>query len=125
MKENLKNKSMMLVIQEHNGFPTFSMIRATEDCPYVECIFLPEEKHLAIISTIQKDTFHLLPKLDDNGDVVNTKVIRKLNNKSYKEERKQLKTFYEYNIINVEDIINLVDTFAINSESFPYKEFFK
>ena len=41
MKENLKNKSMMLVIQEHNGFPTFSMIRATEDCPYVECIFPP------------------------------------------------------------------------------------
>ena len=66
----------------------------------------------------------MLPKLDDNGDVVNTKVIRKLNNKSYKEERKQLKTFYEYNIINVEDIINLVDTFAINSESFPYKYFF-
>ena len=85
----------MLVVQEHRGMPTFSMIRTTETCPFVECIYVPDLKQLAIISTIQKDTFHLFPRLDDNGDVVNAKA-RKVAGKNYREERKQIKTFYGY-----------------------------
>ena len=86
MSENTNQKSMMLVIQEHRGMPTFSLIRTTESCPFVECIFVPDTKQLAIISTIQKDTFHLFPRLDDNGDVINVKTKR-VTNKNYKEER--------------------------------------
>lgn len=110
----------MLVVQEHRGMPTFSLIRIDENCPYVECIYVPDQKQLAIISTVQKDTFHLFPKLDDNGDVLTAKV-RRAQNKNYKEERKAIKTFYEYTLVNEDDIISFIEMFAINAESFPYK----
>jgi hypothetical protein len=120
MSENTNQKSMMLVVQEHRGMPTFSMIRTTEACPFVECIFVPDQKHLAIISTIQKDTFHLFPKLDDNGDVVMAKA-RKVAGKNYKEERKQIKTFYEYNLVNENDIVAFIEMFAVNADTFPFR----
>ena len=110
----------MLVVQEHRGMPTFSLIRIEETCPYVECIYVPDQKQLAIISTVQKDTFHMFPKLDDNGDVLTAKV-RRAQNKNYKEERKAIRTFYEYTLVNEDDIVSFIEMFAINAESFPYK----
>ena len=110
----------MLVVQDHRGMPTFSMIRVDDSCPYVECIYVPDQKQLAIISTVQKDTFHMFPKLDDNGDVVNAKA-RKAVNKNYKEERKAIKTFYEYTLVNEDDIIAFVEMFAVNADTFPFK----
>lgn len=115
---------MMLVVQDHRGMPTFSLIRTSEDCPYVECIYVPDAKHLAVITTVMKDTFHLFPKLDDNGDVVNAK-SRKVASKNYKEERKAIKTFYEYYLVNEDDIIAFVEMFAINADTFPYKNVIK
>lgn len=111
---------MMLVVQEHRGMPTFSLIRIEETCPYVECIYVPDQKQLAIISTVQKDTFHMFPKLDDNGDVLTAKV-RRAQNKNYKEERKAIRTFYEYTLVNEDDIVSFIEMFAVNAESFPYK----
>ena len=110
----------MLVVQDHRGMPTFSMIRTTETCPFVECIYVPDQKQLAIISTIQKDTFHLFPKLDDNGDTAMAKG-RKIAGKNYKEERKAIKTFYEYTLVNEDDIIAFVEKFAYNADTFPFR----
>lgn len=120
MSENTNQKSMMLVVQEHRGMPTFSLIRTSENCPFVECIFIPDSKQLAIISTVQKDTFHLFPRLDDNGDVVIAKG-RKVAGKNFKEERKAIKTFYEYTLVNEDDIVAFIEMFAVNANSFPYK----
>jgi len=120
MSEKTNQKSMMLVVQEHRGMPTFSLIRIDESCPFVECIFVPDSKQLAIISTVQKDTFHMFPKLDDNGDVVMAKA-RKVQSKNFKEERKAIKTFYEYTLVNENDIVSFVERFAINADTFPYK----
>lgn len=120
MSENTNQKSMMLVVQDHRGMPTFSMIRTTETCPFVECIYVPDQKQLAIISTIQKDTFHLFPKLDDNGDTAMAKG-RKVVGKNYKEERKAIKTFYEYTLVNEDDIIAFVEKFADNAGTFPFR----
>ena len=120
MSENTNQKSMMLVVQEHRGMPTFSMIRTSDSCPFVECIFVPDSKQLAIISTVQKDTFHLFPKLDDNGDVMPAKA-RKIVGKNYKEERKAIKTFYEYTLVNEDDIVAFIEMFAVNANTFPYK----
>lgn len=120
MSENTNQKSMMLVVQEHKGMPTFSMIRINENCPFVECIYVPDQKQLAVISTIQKDTFHMFPKLDDNGDVSISKT-RKVENKNYKEERKAIKTFYEYTLSNENDIVSFIEKFAENSKTFLFK----
>ena len=110
----------MLVVQDHRGMPTFSMIRTNETCPFVECIYVPDQQQLAIISTIQKDTFHLFPKLDDNGDAAIAKG-RKVVDKNYKEERKAIKTFYEYTLVNEDDIIAFVEKFADNAGTFPFR----
>lgn len=110
----------MLVVQDHRGMPTFSMIRTNETCPFVECIYVPDQKQLAIISTVQKDTFHLFPKLDDNGDTAVAKG-RKVVGKNYKEERKAIKTFYEYTLVNEDDIIAFVEKFADNADTFPFR----
>ena len=110
----------MLIVQDHRGMPTFSMIRTAETCPFVECIYVPDQKQLEIISTIQKDTFHLFPKLDDNGDTAVAKG-RKVVGKNYKEERKAIKTFYEYTLVNEDDIIAFVEKFAINADTFPFQ----
>lgn len=110
----------MLVVQDHRGMPTFSMIRTNETCPFVECIYVPDQKQLAIISTVQKDTFHLFPKLDDNGDTAIAKG-RKVVGKNYKEERKAIKTFYEYTLVNEDDIIAFVEKFADNADTFPFR----
>ncbi len=123
MSKETNHKKMMLVVQEHRGFPTFSMIRMEEDCPFVECIFLPEEKRLAVITTIQKDTFHFLPKVDTNGDIV--RATKRPNGNQYKEERKALKTFYEYEIMNPDDIEEFINRVAINAAEFDFKEVMK
>jgi hypothetical protein len=120
MSEKNQPKNMMLVIQEHRGMPTFSLIAINETCPYVECIYVPDLKQLAIISKTTKDTFHFLPKIDDNGDVVNAKA-RKVAGRAYKEERKQIKTYYEYTLVNEDDIASFIEMFAVNSDSFPFK----
>jgi hypothetical protein len=96
------------------------MIRTAETCPFVECIYVPDQKQLAIISTIQKDTFHLFPKLDDNGDTAIAKG-RKVVGKNYKEERKAIKTFYEYTLVNEDDIVAFVEKFAVNADTFPFR----
>ena len=120
MSEKANQKSMMLVVQEHRGMPTFSLIRIDENCPYVECIYVPDQKQLAIISTVQKDTFHMFPRLDENGDVVQAKA-RKVQNKNYKEERKAIKTFYEYTLVNEDDIVAFVEMFAVNADTFAFR----
>ena len=119
MSAENQTKNMMLIVQEHRGMATFSLIPISESCPYVECIYVPDTKQLAIISKTTKDTFHFMPKVDDNGDLVVAKA-RKIQGRMYKEERKQIKTYYEYNLVNEKDIVAFVEMFAINSDSFPY-----
>jgi hypothetical protein len=114
---NQVGKNMLIVTQSHMGEPTFSLIAATEDCPFVECIYTPQNKQLAIISKIQKDTFHFFSKIDDNGDVMPAKKVR-LNGKTYKEERKQIKTFYEYYLTEEKEILDFVNLYATNPDGF-------
>jgi hypothetical protein len=120
MSVEIQPKNMMIVVQEHRGMPTFSLIPIIEECPYVECIYVPDMKQLAVISKTTKDTFHFLPRIDDNGDVVQARA-RKVQGRMYKEERKQIKTYYEYTLVNEDDIVSFIEMFAVNAGSFPYK----
>lgn len=105
--------SMMLIKSEWDGKPTFKMIPINKDCPYVECIFDPDSKILAVISNIKKNILHMLPRLDDSGAPIENKVIRP-GTKKFKEERKTIETFQEYYITDIEDIKEFVNSFAIN-----------
>lgn len=56
----------------------------------------------------------MMPKLDDNGDVVPRKV-KSEGSKPYKEDRRTIETFQEYYIHDKEEIKFFVDLFAINA----------
>jgi|31_taG_2_1085359.scaffolds.fasta_scaffold01431_4 hypothetical protein len=114
-------KNMMIVSVTWNGEPSFKLIPVSEDCPYVECIFDPATKVFVVISTKTKNTFHMLPKLDDNGDPQFLKVGKRRNGKDFKEERRNIETFQEYYLEDLKDAEDIIKTFAVNSSNFDYK----
>jgi hypothetical protein len=112
------NNSMLLVTSSWGQFKTFKMIPVHKDCPYSECIFDVQTKVLAIIGKDKKESLHMLPKLNDQGDVQYLKISKRNNGKDYAEERKMLETFYEYYIEDATEIQNFVKMFAVNAEVF-------
>jgi len=111
----------MLIKSEWEGNETFRLIPTDTLCPYVEGIFDPSTKVLVLFSKLLKDGFHMLPKLDDNGDPVMLKSGRpRFNGKPYREERRTLQTFHEYYLTDSEDIKSFVNKFCENTSSFDY-----
>ena len=108
--------SMMIIKSDWNNQPTFKMIPLFKDCPYIEGIYDPQSKVLALIGLTKKSVFHMMPKLDDNGDIVSRKV-RTDGSKTHKEERKTVETFQEYYLMDVEDIKAFINRFAVNSDA--------
>ena len=118
----VETKSMMVVKSEWNNRPTFKMIPVGTKCPYVECIYDPESKVLAIIGQTRKNVFHMMPKLDDNGDVVLRKV-KTDGAKPYKEERRTVETFQEYYVEELDEIRAFVKRFALNADTFNFEQY--
>lgn len=117
------SNSMLLISATWGEKKSFKLIPVTNNPVYLEGIFDPETNVLALISPLKKEGYHMVPKLDDNGDMVSTKGPRK-NGKTYKEERKTLETYQEYYITEREEIINMIDTIAVNHSDFNYKQYF-
>jgi hypothetical protein len=92
------------------------------DCPYNEAIYDPEQKILAVISKECKETFQMVPKFDDKGDVLQAKRVRD-NGKNYAEERRALDTWYEYYLENADDIKAFIEWFAGNDSVAMAEEF--
>lgn len=115
------NHSMMLIKSEWEGNETFRLIPTDPLCPYVEGIFDPSTKVLVLFSKHLKDGFHMLPRLDDNGDPIMLKAGKpRFNGKPYREERRTLQTFHEYYVTDIEDIKSIVNKFCDNTSSFDY-----
>lgn len=106
----------MVIKSDWNGQPTFKMIPLSKDCPYLEAIYDSQSKVLALIGLTRKNVFHMMPKLDDNGDVVPRKV-RGEGAKAHKEERRTIETFQEYYLMDAEDIKTFVKMFATNPDA--------
>jgi hypothetical protein len=115
--------SMMLVTSSWGNDKTFKLLPITPECPYNECIFDVSTKVLAVIGKEKKESFHMLPRLSDEGDVQFMKIGKRNNGKDYKEERKMLQTFYEYYVEHPQEIIDFLNMFAINAESFDYTQY--
>jgi hypothetical protein len=115
--------SMMLVTSSWGNDKTFKLLPITPECPYNECIFDVSTKVLAVIGKEKKESFHMLPRLSDEGDVQFMKIGKRNNGKDYKEERKMLQTFYEYYVEHPQEIIDFLNMFAINADSFDYTQY--
>ena len=106
----------MLVASEWQGKPSFRTIPMTADCPYVECIFDPSTKVFVIISKTTKQSLHMLPKLDEYGQMV-TGV------KGTKQDRHKIEVFQEFYIEDAVAIKDLIHMFAVNADTFDYASF--
>jgi hypothetical protein len=114
------NYSMLLVTATWNGKESFKLIPISESAPYAECIFDPESKVLVVISKLTKTALHMVPKLDPDGY---PSVIQKGPNAGkQKQERKEIKVFYEYYIEQITDMKNLISNLAVNQD-FVWEKF--
>ena len=94
----------------------------TNDCPYIEAIFNPMGKVLALIGTKKKDVFHMVERLDENGD---PRMRKGKPNKEepYQKQRISIESYSEYYISDYGEIEDFLENFAVNHDTFDYKAF--
>jgi len=124
MSKNQIGQNMMLISSSFRNVKSFSLMPVNNDCPYVEAMYDPSSGILAVITKIRKQSFHMMPKLDDNGQPQRLKIPSKETGKVHKEQRTTIETFSEFYITDKGEIENFLSIFAINCASFDYNEFF-
>jgi hypothetical protein len=117
-------KNMMLVVSSFRNLKSFSMIPVSIDSPYVEAMFDPSSNILAVISKVMKQSYHMIPKLDENGQPERLKNPNPQTGKTVKEERRLVDTFSEFYLSDKSDIKDFISIFAINADTFDYASFF-
>lgn len=115
--------SMMLITSTWGKTKTFKLIPSSLDCPYNEVIYDQDTKVLAIIAKEKRQSLHMVPKLDDNGDLKTMKIGKRQNGKDYAESRVILDTYYEYYIEDQEEIKAFVNRLAINTDTFDFLKY--
>ncbi len=120
---NTLGNNMMLVNSVFRNARSFSLIPVSNDSPYVEAMFDPTSSILAVITKNRKQSFHMMPRLDDNGQPQRLKTPNMETGKTVKEQRVQIDTFNEFYLNEKADIETFVELFAINASSFDYKSF--
>lgn len=114
-----EQKTMRLITSAWQAQKTFRLIPVSIDCPFVEGIFDPESKTMVLFAKTTRDNLHMIPKVDDNGDL--QKVVKgRPNGKTYKEERKFTSDFMEYIFMEKEEIKDFIKSICINSDSYDY-----
>lgn len=112
--------NMMLVTSNWAQIPSFNLIPIDTFCPYIECLFNPMGKVLAIVGKTKKDKFQMVPRLDTTGT---PEVYKggKDEKQPYKMQRIQQDTYTEYYITDKAEVENFIKRFAVNHEEFDYK----
>ena len=116
-------QNMMLMTSAFRNVKSFSLFPVSNDCPYVEAMYDPTSGILAVISKNKKQSFHMLPRLNEEGQPQRLRTPDKATGKTIKEQRVSMETFSEFYITEKKEIENFVNIFGINAESFDYKQF--
>lgn len=111
--------TMLLVTSLWQEKKSFRLMPISVECPFSEGIYDPDSKVLVVMSITTKESVHMLPKLDDNGDPTKAKGPRP-NGKLYREHRVTLDTYNEHYIMEKAEIENFINMFAINAKDFNY-----
>tara|TARA_R100000935_G_scaffold56414_2_gene87904 strand:+ start:1148 stop:1567 length:420 start_codon:yes stop_codon:yes gene_type:complete len=117
-------QNMMLVNSSFRGVKSFTLIPVSNDSPYVEAMFDPSSSILAVISKVMKQSYHMVPKLDESGQPQKLKAPNPQTGKTVKEERRLVDTFSEFYLNDRKDIDTFIHMFAVNAEDFSVEEFF-
>ena len=120
---NQIGQNMMLVNSTFRNAKSFTLIPVSLDSPYTEAMFDPASGILAVISKVMKQSYHMVPKLDDNGDPQRLKVPNQQTGKTVKEERRLVDTFSEFYLNDKADIETFIHMFAVNASEFDYTQF--
>ena len=120
----LIGQNMMLVNSSFRNAKSFTLIPVSADSPYVEAMFDPQSSILAVISKVMKQSYHMVPKLNDDGQPIRLKSPNQETGKTVKEERRLVDTFSEFYLSDKKDIETFIHMFAVNASDFDYKEFF-
>lgn len=118
--------NMMLYTTATNGEKTFGLLPINDSCPFNEAIYMPKLDALAVLSKTTRDTFTMLERLDENGEVMSTVVKDKEKGgmkQVIKQQRMQVATPWEYFIHEKDEIRKFIKTFAINASDFEYEKF--
>ena len=113
---------MIAVSSVWGEYKTFRLIPIHKDCPYLEGIFDPNLQVMVFISDKHKNSYHMLPVLDSDGEVIPSKKKRS-NGKTYKEERRMVETYQEYYIVEREEILKMLEMFCQNYDTFDFAKF--
>jgi hypothetical protein len=114
---------MLLITSTWGNRKTFRLIPATNESPYNEGIYDPEVGVLALIGKDKKETFQMVPRMNQFGDPEVLKIGKRPNGKDFAEERKAVDTYYEYYVESKDEIKALVKEIAVNGETFDYDQF--
>lgn len=118
--------NMMLYTTATNGEKTFGLLPIDDSCPFNEAIYMPKLDALAVLSKTTRDTFTMLERLDENGEIMSTVVKDKEKGgmkQVVKQQRMQVATPWEYFIHEKDEIKKFIKTFAINASDFEYEKF--
>ena len=118
-------QNMMLVNSSFRNAKSFTLIPVSNDSPYVEAMFDPTSSILAVISKVMKQSYHMVPRLDDErSNRIRLKNPNPQTGKTVKEERRLVDTFSEFYLSDRQDIETFIHMFAVNAASFDLEEFF-
>lgn len=123
-KSNWPAPTMMLKSSNWGPTESFSLMPISNDCPYIEGLYNPMAKTLAIIGKTKKDTFHMIPRLDENGRPERLKVGA-TEQEPYKKQRVQQESYTEYYITEESEIVDFIKAFTVNHEDFDYQKTLK
>jgi hypothetical protein len=107
-------KNMLLVSSAFRGAQSFNLVPATPECPYVEAMYDPSSGILAVISKVMKQSYHMIPKLDDNGDPLRVKGTPREGGKTVREERRLVDTFSEFYLTDKQEINDFINILWVN-----------
>ena len=116
-------RNMMLVNSTFRNAKSFTLIPVSMSSPYTEAMFDPTSGILAVISKVMKQSYHMVPKLNDDGEPIRLKSPNQQTGKTVKEERRLVDTFSEFYLTDKADIDTFIHMFAVNAESFDYAKY--
>ena len=105
-------QNMMLVNSTFRNAKSFTLIPVSMDSPYTEAMFDPASGILAVISKVMKQSYHMVPKLNDDGEPIRLKSPNQQTGKTVKEERRLVDTFSEFYLTDKADIDTFIHMFA-------------
>lgn len=121
----MSDKSMMLITSKQwDPSKPFRLMPISKTCSFTEGIYDADAKLLVMISNIKKQNFHMVAKLDAQGDQMKLKTQRTGHNpKPYPEERKLVESYQEHYITEKSEIEEVIKMLAVNADTFNYAEY--